>query len=155
MTLNMNEVVNLMNLYENTTELNEVLDMAKNLPKAGESESAVEEIFYVNGIFDMQTMTFSTDVTYDEIRTAAETGKYIVAKAQAYMGEYNTDIIFLPISDCGLVSGVATFEGMMQINGESLGLPKGLILLAVTVEICNDGKVITRIKSVSTTTIKE
>ena len=67
----------------------------QNIPSGGgDSSDGAEEIFYVDGTFDMQTLTFSTNVTYAEISAAVQSSKYIVAKAQAYMGEYNTDIIF-------------------------------------------------------------
>lgn len=112
------------------------------------------DIFYVDGTFDMQTLTFSTGVTFAEIIEAVSNGKYIVAKAQAYMGNYNTNVIYLPVTSLDLMSSIAVFDGTMQVNGENIGLEKGLILLAVTVEISNIGKTTTRIKVVTTTAIK-
>lgn len=115
---------------------------------------AVTEVFFVNGTFDMTTLTFATSVTYADIVYACDADKYIVARAAARIGTTVTNVIFLPLSAYNIYLGVASFDGMMQVNGSDIGLTAGLILLAVTVEVCADGKVITRIKVVSTTEIK-
>ena len=115
---------------------------------------AVEEIFYVDGTFDVQTLTFLTNVTYEEISAAVQSGKYVVARANELVSGTTTLISFLPLSGLDLLSTVAVFDGMMQTQGANLGLPHGLILLAVTIEVCEGGNVYTRIKVVSTTEIK-
>ena len=126
------------------------------MTSGGGGGTAVQEIFYVDGTFDMSTLTFTTNVTYEEIAAAVDAGKYIVAKADALMGTIIVNGIYLQISTVSptYADGIATFEGMMQVNGSDLGLSSGLLMLAVTVEISAMGNVFTRIKVVSTQTIK-
>lgn len=115
---------------------------------------AVTEVFFVDGTFDMTTLTFATSVPYDDIVSAVQNNKYIVARADTLIGTTVTNIIFLPLSGHGIYSSVASFDGMLQVNGSDIGLTAGQILLAVTVVVCADGEVITKIKVVSTTEIK-
>ena len=57
-----------MSLDNNTTGLNEILNMAKNLPNAGEGGEAVQEIVYVDCSFDMKTGTVTvTNYTLEEL----------------------------------------------------------------------------------------
>lgn len=118
------------------------------------NSAPVQEIVYVDGTFDMTTLTYLTDVTYAEIYAAMKAGKYVVAKGNVYYGEMVVNIIFLPLSSWSFDGSVMVFDGIMQINGKYIGLENGLILLAVTAEICGSGDVNTRIKLVTTTEIK-
>ena len=130
---------------------------ARTVPQGGGgSGDAAQEIFYVDGTFDMSTLTFSTNVTYNDILSMVELGKYVVAKAAAHVGNTPTNVIYLALSGISYnyAGGVASFEGMMQVNGADIGLVAGLIMLAVTVEVDHRGHVNTRIKVVSTQTIK-
>ena len=59
-----------MNLYENTTELNEVLTMARNLPNANNGE-AVQEVMLVTADFSFETLQVSNiSHTYNEVFSA-------------------------------------------------------------------------------------
>ena len=120
----------------------------------GDGNAAVEEIFYVDGDFDGQTLTFLTNVTYAEISAAVQSGKYVVARANSLVSGITIAIIYLPITTIDIISQIAVFDGTMQVQGADLGLSYGLILLAVTVEVCNTGDVFTRIKVVNTTEVK-
>lgn len=139
---------------------NNLASTARTVPQSGGGGGeAVQEIFYVDGTFDMSTFTFSTSVTYNDIAAANGAGKYIVARAAAIMGTYHVNTIYLSIStvsplDSVYSGGVATFEGMIQVFGEQIGLPSELLMLAVTVEVDHSGEAHTRIKVVSTQTIK-
>ena len=116
----------------------------------GGSGEAVQEIFFVDGTFDMSTFTFSTDVTFVEIAEQAVFGKDIKARARVEVSGYLVQIIYLPISVANVLSTVANFEGTMQVEGSDLGLSSGRILLAVSVEISSTS-IRTKIRALSAT----
>ena len=69
-----------MNLYENTTELNEVLNMARNLPNANENPSgeAVQEVMLVTAEFSFETLQVSNiSRTYSEVLSALMENKIV------------------------------------------------------------------------------
>ena len=126
----------------------------RTVPQNGGGGDAVEEIFYMDGAFDGQTLTFSTDVTYAEISAAVQSGKYVIGRANSLVGGTTMSIYYLPLTNIDIISQIAIFDGTMQVQGANLGFSYGLILLAVTVEVCNTGEVLTRIKVVNTTELK-
>lgn len=127
---------------------------ARTVPQNGGGGAAVEEIFYVDGTFDAQTLTFLTDVTYEEISAAVQSGKFVIGRADNVMSGITIALFYLPMSALDTNSKIAVFDGTIQAQGSNLGLPHGLVLLAVTIEVCDSGEVITRIKVVGTTEIK-
>lgn len=76
-----------MSLDNNTTGLNEILNMAKNLPNAGEGGEAVQEIVYVSADWNIVEGTVTlTDYTVEELFSlASETPrKYIILHLAGY-----------------------------------------------------------------------
>lgn len=132
---------------------NNLASTARTVPQSGGGGGeAVQEIFYVDGTFDMSTFTFATDVTFEEIASQAVLGKEAKARARVEVGGYLVQIIYLSISIVNVYRTVANFEGTMQVEGRDLGFSSGRILLAVSVEISTTD-IRTKIRVLSATDI--
>ncbi|MBO5854372.1 MAG: hypothetical protein J6Q61_06515 [Bacteroidales bacterium] len=133
-----------MSLDSNTTELNEILDMAKGLP-----EAAVQEIAYVDCEFDFANFSVaSVGATYDEITAMIEAGKYVVFRATYALISSPVNTMFLPISLHVKEQNLLLITGMTQAR-----INDNLVLLHIACEYFSDGEIETNVRVVSVTDI--
>ena len=140
-----------MNLYENTTELNEVLNMARNLPNANENPSgeAVQEIFYAD--FDINLANFTitgASITYQEIEKQLQVNKYVVGRGFYALVSEPDNIGYFPLNAYVPEQELMTFSGFIQsvINNQ-------VVVLSITVELTSSNTATVRPRIVSTTDI--
>lgn len=131
-----------MSLDSNTTELNEILAMANNLPEAGG-----QDVFYVGAEFDFATLSVvSIYTTYEEIAEAVEAGKYVVARGTYALSDSPVNTMYMPLSCWVKEHNQFMFSGMVEsiINGNN-------VLLSLTAILQEDNGTFTRAKIVSVT----
>lgn len=138
-----------MSLDSNTTELNEILDMAKNLPEAGEGDNgeAVQEIAYVDCLFDFSTFSVvSIDKTYAEIVEMIEAGKYVVARSKYALVASPVNVAYFPLSAWAKEQNGILFTGMIQAN-----LGNGAVILSLSMSMVASNTIVVKARVVSTT----
>lgn len=144
-----------MNLYENTTELNEVLNMARNLPNANENPNgeAVQEIFYVDFGIDMsQFKVITKSADFADIIAQLQAGKYVVGRGIYATSATSLDnVAFFPLSANVTGQNLLMFSGFIQ----SL-MPDGetIVVLYITLELYSSGAVVLNRKMVNVTTLE-
>ena len=133
-----------MSLDSNTTELNEILDMANNLPEAGG-----QEIVYVDCDFDMSALSLtSIAATYDEITAMFEAGKYVIARVKYALFSDPVNISLLPFTTWAKEQELVMCSAILQSR-----LNNQQVVLNLTGMLFASGNLNTNVKIVSVTDI--
>ena len=109
--------------------------------------SAVEEIFYVDAVFDFSTFTIvSIEKTYAEIVTMLEAGKYIVMRASYALVAAPVNVGYFPLVANVVEDNFLMFTSMVNvaINGQA-------VLLHLTAFMFANGSSNTKVQVVSVT----
>lgn len=131
-----------MSLDSNTTELNDILDMAKGLPEAG-----VQEIVYVDCEFDMSALSLtSIAATYDEITAMIEAGKYVIARVKYALFSDPVNISLLPFTTWAKEQELVMCSAILQSR-----LNNQQVVLNLTGMLFASGSLVTNVKVVSVT----
>lgn len=125
-----------MSLDSNTTGLNEILTMAKNLPNAGEGGEAIQtgsKVAYVDCDCDMSTFTVTNlSATYDEIVAMVEAGNYVVVRGTYAFISAPVNVVYFPLSAYVPENNQLLFTGMINsiLNGQNVLLSLSAFLFA-------------------------
>ena len=136
-----------MNLYENSEELREVLNIAQNLPPA--NNVSEQGIFYAD--FDMNLANFTitgASATYQEIVAQIQAGKYIVGRGIYALVTSPINTGFFPLSAYVPEENLLLFSGFIQS-----AVSNQLVVLSITVEVYSNNTNKVRARIVSTTDI--
>ena len=105
-------------------------------PQTGE-----QEIAYVDVVFDLTTLSVSSDVTFEQIKALHDEGKYIVGRSVDATG-----FSYWPLTGFSTEKNIFVFTGLVQAN-----LGSGLVVLSITVEVTSSNERIVRARVVSAT----
>lgn len=129
---------------------NNLASTARTVPQSGGGGGeTVEEIVYVNVLFDFSTFSIvSIDKTYAEIIALVEAGKYVVMRAKYALISAPVNVAYFPLSANGVEQNTLLFTGMLNasLNGQQ-------VFLSLSAFIYSNDRNSVKVRVVSTTDV--